>query len=563
MTPFVPTRQAALWVIATTIALCLGYYARILPDLAPSGGGLVFDDARHFVVWLRRLGDAGLFPNDPIADYFEALTPIFYRALYLPAVALSVDPLIWHLVVVSPLVTLLAVWSIWLFVGLFTGNTWQRALLFGLFVLSLYLHERADLMQGLPRSFCIATLFLTIYAFVAKRRLLLVLAMFFGANLYPTSAMVAGTTIAVMALFGMLAERRIDRNGLVLVAMAGVASLAGAALFELTSSTTGEEFNLAQARSLAIFQPGGRTSFFASPDKQFLCGARNGLLPVCPGGNIWSGAAQTLGLLGIGYVVIRLLARRASAKGDTLSETGTSVFFAMLVSGIVWFAIAHAIAFELHLPTRYSNATIGVLYCFSAALLLGWLGPWVLRRLSFGRIGSDMIFGLSALATFPVVAAAIYSDRTGYYDNKAPELSSAIAEMPKDATIAGFSSVINSVPAFASRSVFVSLELLVPYKRDYYMRMADRVAAQTRLFAGPVDADWHTLLSETGIDAFVIGTSDADFDYWFQSFPETAAARGETVFATHLDAVSDCRLASDGNLQLVDSNCFAAALPED
>ncbi len=67
-----------------------------LPGLqqAFSSDYVVQDDARQHVFWMRRFLDAGLFPNDLIADYFQSVAPLGYTSLYRLFATVGIDPLV-------------------------------------------------------------------------------------------------------------------------------------------------------------------------------------------------------------------------------------------------------------------------------------------------------------------------------------------------------------------------------------------------------------------------------------------------------------------------------------
>src|SRR5262245_37504417 len=54
---------------------------------------VVADDARLHVFWMQRFADPSLFPNDPIADYWDYLAPPGYVALYYSFSTVGVPPL--------------------------------------------------------------------------------------------------------------------------------------------------------------------------------------------------------------------------------------------------------------------------------------------------------------------------------------------------------------------------------------------------------------------------------------------------------------------------------------
>ena len=52
------------------------------------------DDVRQHVFWMFRFIDPKLFPNDPIADYFQSIAPPGFVALYRFFATLGIDPLL-------------------------------------------------------------------------------------------------------------------------------------------------------------------------------------------------------------------------------------------------------------------------------------------------------------------------------------------------------------------------------------------------------------------------------------------------------------------------------------
>jgi hypothetical protein len=151
-----------------------------------------------------------------------------------------------------------------------------------------------------------------------------------------------------------------------------------------------------------------------------------------------------------------------------------------------------------------------------------------------------------------------------YFSDRLPEISAAIRKQPTDSTIAAFAEYGDDVPAFTGRPVFVALELSVPYKRDYYTLISERVALQDRLFWGPVDAEWRAVLDSTGIDYFLDGPeTEAGWNRMQRSFETLGDWPGSTVFTAHPAAAATCRVASSEGLDLFDAACFAAHMVED
>src|SRR4030095_5323885 len=55
---------------------------------------MLADYVREHVFWMFRYVDPRLFPQDPIADYFQSLAPPGYASLYWLLAQLGIDPLL-------------------------------------------------------------------------------------------------------------------------------------------------------------------------------------------------------------------------------------------------------------------------------------------------------------------------------------------------------------------------------------------------------------------------------------------------------------------------------------
>src|SRR5712691_1081892 len=82
--------KANRWLFAA-LAVALIYSLRAL-HLAFRVPYLVQDDARQHIFWMRRYLDPALFPNDLIANYFQTVAPIGYKAFYWIFAKFCVDP---------------------------------------------------------------------------------------------------------------------------------------------------------------------------------------------------------------------------------------------------------------------------------------------------------------------------------------------------------------------------------------------------------------------------------------------------------------------------------------
>ena len=154
------------------------------------------DDARQQVVPFLRFYDRSLFRNDPITDYYLACTPAGYKALYATAARLGVDPrrlsktlpylLLGIFVVPVALAAggLQGKWAAWAAAGLCLGAP-------------VFLSRMSG---GLPRSFAFPLYAFAAASLVSGRPAALAVVACAGAAFYPTVAVVAGLSLALMLL---------------------------------------------------------------------------------------------------------------------------------------------------------------------------------------------------------------------------------------------------------------------------------------------------------------------------------------------------------------------------
>ncbi len=108
------------------------------------------DDVRQHVFWMFRFLDPAVFPNDPIADYFQSIAPPGFSALYRALAALGIDPLLASKVIPLPLGLLT--------IGFFFGTAVRLlrsgpAAFLAAILLCQCLWLSSDLCSATPRAF--------------------------------------------------------------------------------------------------------------------------------------------------------------------------------------------------------------------------------------------------------------------------------------------------------------------------------------------------------------------------------------------------------------------------
>ena len=526
-------------ILAATIIAAM--YAQYLPAYLQNPWGVVEDDGRHFVAWLRNLSDPTLFTNDPIASYFSALTPKLFTALHYPAVWLGIDVMGWNLIVLAPAIVGLTAFAANRLLKRFFDDPLQRALCIGLiFFLTLN-----TVTAGLPRSFAYAIFFLCLSLYLERKNALLALSLLLGANIYPVAVIVATAGICMASLIALVTDRTLTAAEPKLTVTTLLAALIGLGIFMTSANDLGATVTLKEAAGLKIFNAGGRTAFFDNTLLEtVICSRRGGFFDDCLNLGPW-GAIAIYGLL-LGFATWCL---RRTKPADTRA---LRLLAGLLLGTAILFILSYAVAFKAHLPKRYSRTAFDLLVPIALTSLM--LLPELLRLTQFTTLKRwlSWIFPTAILIYVPV-------EWSGHYiTDRHPDLSAHVRAMPVQTTVAGLCSYTDSLPTFAARSVYVSRELSVPYKKDYYALMSDRVAAQARLFTLPVDAEWRNLLAKTGIDAFIAEPNDSRcwnrFTGSFESMPSWPET---TVFEAHEEATQACLFHQSGAKRLIDATCFA------
>lgn len=531
----------------------------ILPDLWYAPYSLIQDDARHHVVWLRRFADPDLFANDPTADFFLSQSPIVYRALFAPAFWLGIDAVVWHLVVLVPLTCLLATCAIFRFLTHILPTRQQQ----GLVTLIMCALLASTVMQGLQRNFMISIFLFAWVAYLERRVIVAGLVFLIGANLYPVAAVAAGFGVLLHLIMPLRPFAFTDRRAVITVAVAGIAGLLGLVPFMLTSSDAGPTLLLEEARKLP-FMNGGRTSFFdESLWDQIFCESnlRSSFSPIC----IWTAdgkasnptIAVVVAAIALAWLCYRRILLGADDQSNSFARNTGKLALSWFIAGSILFAAAYILAFHLYLPDRYARLSIGLIFWFSIAVLictvllgLAWVAGHYLRPIQkplplILLAASWVLFVTNAGGGFVLVR------------DHEPEISSFLRTSPKDTVVAGFDGYLDSVPAHGMRSSFIALELIIPYKPDYFNLMRDRTFRLRDAFVTQNAEDLAAFAKREKISHYLVKPGELRISgLWNRSFPGLDALDGVQVPMGTSPAGTECVVAFGREVNLVDAACL-------
>ncbi|MBD2104796.1 hypothetical protein [Leptolyngbya sp. FACHB-261] len=510
------------------------------------------DDARQHVFWMLRFDQPGLFPNDWIADYFQAVAPPGYTSLYQLANALGLKPLQFNKLLPLGLALISAGYCFSLFWRILPV-TWVATLGSFLFVQqALWFSD--DVSSGTPRAFFYPIFLPFLDCLAAKRLMPAVLLAGLLALFYPQGALLA---LGVLALSGLWAGRgpRAMRSWL---AFAGALALVGAALLLAKADTAIYEpiVSGAQARTMPEFLPGGRSSFFAkSWSRYWLGGGRSGLMfDLRPP------------LLALGFLLPLLWLQRSRwPRLQSRLKQMTSarlVLVQVLGASLGLFLLSHALLFRLHLPVRYVLYTTPLLLSIAAAItiyvLIERLGQWQ----GAGVIGLLLLsLWLCPYRQHPVKTGTI------------PEIYQFLRQTPVDTLTASLTLEADNLPSFAQRSVLTSGEYSIPYQLGYYQRLRQRtvdlITAQYATDASVIQ----NFLNRYEVDYWLVEDNAFKPSYlkhnsWLRQYQAVAEAAENNLTAQASGQgrlilprlVKTCTVQRQKEFTLLAANCLNAAL---
>ncbi|MFP4121660.1 hypothetical protein [Coleofasciculus sp.] len=482
-------------------------YSTLALQPAFSSEYVVQDDARQHVFWMRRFLDPELFPDDIIADYFQSVAPLGYRALYHFMAGIGIDPIV--LSKVLPLVLGLVT----------TGYCFGVAVqllpipLTG-FIASVLLNQNLwmqdGLISGTPKAFIYPILLAFLYYGMRQSLIGMGIAIALLGLFYPSLVLVCAAFLILQLWrfnrkFPCLSHHRRDY----VFCFTGLA-VAFAVLLPYTMSLS--EFapviTAAQAKGLPDFLSQGRTRFFVNDAWSFWFNGRSGI-------RIDTALAPPLSYLGLLLpVMLRFPSRFPLAKQVT-GKMG--VLGKFLVASAILFLAAHALLFKLHLPSRYTQHSLRIAIALAAAIVITLIldavfacrdAPW---RVSTVKLGSVLALALTSLIGITLIGYPhLVLDTfpwTAYIGGNVPTLYEFFQQQPKDSKIASLVEEANNLPTFAQRSILVGREYAIPYHWGYYRQFRQRMSDLIEAQYSPDLAIVQEFIQKYGIDFWLLPTT--------------------------------------------------------
>ncbi|MGB3238125.1 MAG: hypothetical protein WBB29_07505 [Geitlerinemataceae cyanobacterium] len=510
-------------------------YASLALGKAFSSEYVVQDDARQHVFWMMRFLDPTLFPNDPIADYFQSVAPPGYTTLYQLVAYLGIPPLIFNKILPFVLGLLTTVYTFGVsmqFLSVPFAGFCSAA------ILNLSLWMRNDLVSGTPRAFVYPLFVAFIYYLVKHQRIGVWVVVALTGLFYPQYVLLESLVLVFMCLWRFVTEKRIKNISLLL----GGLIVAGLVLlpYILTGNPFDPSISVDEARQYPEFWMGGRNSFFDIKFQEFwLFGERSGLIPERTPAILWTG------------LLFPFLYRYSPAVSLTNKVSRrVAIVIPIAISSVVLFFAAHAFLFKFHLPSRYtthssivSMALIsGITFAIVLEAILRWASARNSRKRLFrSRIGIWVtVLAIGTIVLYPISLEQF--PRSSYQVGKSGDLYQFFKEQPIDTLVASLEPEMDNIPSFSQRSVLVAQEYSIAYHLGYYLqfrqRLIDLVTAQYSASLQPMKQS----IEKYGIDFLVLNKSAFDPNYilqhlWLNGLRISIASNGDELAASIQEAV--------------------------
>ena len=535
------------WLIAALAVAAL--YSGLALRLAFRFPDLVQDDARQHVFWMWRFIDPSLFPNDLIADYFQAVAPAGYKLLYWLFAKAGIDPLLLSKILPAAIGLLIAYLAFQLFLELIPN---PLGAFFASVLLGQFVWLKDDVMSATPRAF-VCPLFLAFMLFLVRGRVFAcVLVVALQALVYPQAGFVALGVLALRLLKSR--ERRLcftrDRRDYILFIAA--VCIFTAAILPFASSTVRFRpvITREQARTLPEFQQHGRSQFFVRGLSYWTDAPRSGLLPNGNPPHILALALAAPGCL--------IFARRKFREAVLLQAT--------LAAVLMWGA-AQLFLFKLHLPGRYSQWLFQILFAIGAAATIAMV--WELAKTWREQLrGKNSPPAASAITLAALVLGAgmlIYPHLKNKFPNDSyisaqpRELYQFLRSWPKTTVIATLRNAASLIPVFAQRSVLVSSEHAIPYHKGYYDLVRRRGQDLVRAYFTASPAELRAFIDKYNVDLMIISRTplaprDVRKLHWFGQIADEVPFEERPAL---LDFIHRCKVWENDAMIVLDAHRIA------
>jgi hypothetical protein len=238
----------------------------------------------------------------------------------------------------------------------------------------------------------------------------------------------------------------------------------------------------------------------------------------------------------------------------------------LLLAATGMFLLAHLLLFRLHLPNRYTGASLRIVIALAAGIALVILLDSVIRAnrpwLAWLVTGSVAI----GLLGYPATQSKFPNPR--FITGTAPELYQFLAQQPRSTLVASLSEEADNLPTFAQRSTLSGREYGVPFQVGYYRQIRQRAQQMIRAQYSSDLETAKTVIATYGVDFWLLDRAAFSQNYlrehrWLRLFePECTEAQtllqqGRSPALKTL--IPRCQVLAPKGLILLQASCIASA----
>ena len=422
------------------------------------------DDVRQHVFWMFRFIDPKLFPNDPIADYFQSVAPPGFAALYRCFAAFGIDPLLASKLIPFGLGLLTASFLFRAALRILRSPA-MAALATVLLCQSLWLSS--DLCSATPRAFFYPFFCAFLYYQICNHRAGVLVTILLQALFFPPGALISLGVVAIDLVHWENRWPRLSRDlrAYLFCGCVFVVTLLALALYRHSAEKFGPIVSYSEAKQMSEFAPGGRVPFFYPGFWNYWMHGAGGLhIQSRPS---WLFAAFLWPILAWMPRTFSDVPSHCILAHDRCCRSPCSM--------LILFALSHALLFHLYLPSRYTQHPARILFAIAAAAAIVALIDSLLRWSQVRTPKSVAVFSL-LLLLWIVFYPAFLSEfpHVGYITGRAPSLYRFFAAQPPTIRIASIADEANNLPTLCRRSIIFGVETAVPFHPGYYLPLRER-----------------------------------------------------------------------------------------
>lgn len=547
------------------------FYSYFALQEAFSGKYVIQDDARQHVFWMARFVDPELFPNDIIADYFQEAAPLGYTKLYQFFAFLGIHPLLLHKLLPISLGLIATIY-------IFLVTLEILPIPFSGFCAAIFLNQslwtRDDLVSATPAAFAVPILCSFLYYYITENKLLTLLCMGLLGLFYPQCLLLASGLVAlrIFRLRHQKIQLSSEFNDYIWLAVAGLVTLIVLLPYVIFNSPFGEIITKAEAKNMPVFQAEGWSAFFnPQPMQYWFCGKRSGFIPTD-----WCRLYRRgLEMLPPQVWLCLLLPplyffKKISLPLEYNQKKGLIIIQLAIIS-LAFFFLSHAVAFELHLPNRYTEHSLKIIFAVGGSIFLTiGLMAIIHKKQAYTKQLLRSIFLFFIIVYIPIGYPILLNNEgysfpsTDYIEGQYPEIYDFLKKQPKDSLIASLVPEVNNLPSFAQHSILVGGSgYALPYHKEFFQEMEKRTI---ELIKAQYSSDFQQVsdfINQYGVDFWLLNKSAFAQSYiqqdeWLKAFahyinPQKLLNKESPILKKYMNR---CAVVQKAQLILINVNCL-------